>query len=395
MSDESPRVQELRRRVQADPASIAFAQLAEEYRRSGDAEEAVNIARAGLSHHPAYLSARVTLGRALLELGRLDDARDELTLVLNSAPDNLPAIRAMAEVHQQRGHLSDALEYYRRALRLAQFDPELESAVSRIENVVEPPAPKPATAPTPTKIEDLFDFDTLLQQLGGRPSAAEPASPVLPVAPSPVQQVELRPDESDPFSRLEQQLREQESAAEQARVAERQREAERAAREHAERLEAEREARQRQEAAAAEAARVEAERREAERRELEEQQRARALAERVEAERLEAERLEAARLAAERLEAERIEAQRQDAERAEAERLAAERLEAERREEARQEQLRLQAALAEAARRDQERRDAERREAERLAEARREQLVLAELEHWLAAIEYDRQHPSL
>ncbi|HYB95070.1 MAG TPA: tetratricopeptide repeat protein, partial [Vicinamibacterales bacterium] len=89
VGDDDSRLIELRRRVQADPASTAFAQLAEEYRRAGDNEEAVRVCRAGLHHHPNYLSARVTLGRALLELGQLDDAQRELDAVLTSAPDNL------------------------------------------------------------------------------------------------------------------------------------------------------------------------------------------------------------------------------------------------------------------------------------------------------------------
>ena len=72
---DSPRIEELRRRVQLDPASIAFAALAEEYRRSGRFEEAVATCEAGLQRHPAYLSARVTMGRALLEMGRFADAR--------------------------------------------------------------------------------------------------------------------------------------------------------------------------------------------------------------------------------------------------------------------------------------------------------------------------------
>ena len=62
---EHPRIEDLRRRVQKDPASIAFAQLAEEYRRAGQYQEAVEVCRAGLAIHPGYLSARVTLGRAL------------------------------------------------------------------------------------------------------------------------------------------------------------------------------------------------------------------------------------------------------------------------------------------------------------------------------------------
>ena len=103
----SPRIEELRRRVQKDPTSIAFAQLAEEYRRMGDYEQAVTTCRAGLAHHPSYLSARVTLGRALMELHRYNDARTELEAVLDLASDNLAAIRGLAEIHQRRGEAGD------------------------------------------------------------------------------------------------------------------------------------------------------------------------------------------------------------------------------------------------------------------------------------------------
>jgi predicted Zn-dependent protease len=99
---DTPRIEELRRRVEKDPASIVFAQLAEELRRAGDYEGAVRVCRRGLAHHPAYLSARVTLGRALLEGGQLEDARIELEQVVRAAPDNLAAHRALADVGRQR-----------------------------------------------------------------------------------------------------------------------------------------------------------------------------------------------------------------------------------------------------------------------------------------------------
>lgn len=203
----------MRRRVQADPASIAFAQLAEEYRRVGNNEGAVDTCRAGLIHHPDYLSARVTLGRALLELGRLDEALAELNVVLATAPDNLAANRALAEVYQKRGQLPEALAQYKRALDLAKFDPDLASEVQRIESVVSPPPPPIKTEPSPVAIEDLFDFDTLLEQLGGRtqpkPDFPSPIEPVI-ATPSIVERVELVTDPADPFLKLEQQLRETE-----------------------------------------------------------------------------------------------------------------------------------------------------------------------------------------
>src|ERR1700680_382804 len=108
MADHS-RLEDLRRRVQKDPASIAFAQLAEECRRAGEYQEAIDTCRAGLAIHPGYLSARVTLGRALVELGHLDEAQVELSKVLESAPENLAAIRGLAEIHHRRGDLSAAL----------------------------------------------------------------------------------------------------------------------------------------------------------------------------------------------------------------------------------------------------------------------------------------------
>src|SRR5437762_898800 len=126
------RIEDLRRRVQKDPASIAFAQLAEECRRAEQYQEAVDTCRAGLVLHPGYLSARVTLGRALIELNQLDEAQTELDLVLATAPENLAAIRGLAEIFHRRGSLVEALRQYRAALALARNDPDLERTVTEL-----------------------------------------------------------------------------------------------------------------------------------------------------------------------------------------------------------------------------------------------------------------------
>ena len=100
---DDPRIEELRRRLRKDPASIAFAQLAEELRRAGAHEEAVTVFRAGLAVYPEYVSARVTLGRALLALDRLDEAQRELEYARSTAPENTAAIRALADIHDRLG----------------------------------------------------------------------------------------------------------------------------------------------------------------------------------------------------------------------------------------------------------------------------------------------------
>ena len=133
---ENPRIEELRRRVQKDPASIAFAQLAEEYRRAGSVDEAIAACRTGLAIHPGYLSARVTLGRSLIAINDLDAAETELACVLRSAPENLAAIRGLAAIHHGRGQLAQALGFYQAALGLARHDPDLEQTVEEISRTL-------------------------------------------------------------------------------------------------------------------------------------------------------------------------------------------------------------------------------------------------------------------
>jgi tetratricopeptide (TPR) repeat protein len=126
---EDARIEALRKRLQKDPGSIAFAQLAEEYRRAGRFQESIEVCRAGLARHPGYLSARVTLGRALLEVGDVEAAQRELNEVLRVAPDNLSAIRGIAEVHRKKGEIPEALEQFRSAFEMAGPDPTIEEVV--------------------------------------------------------------------------------------------------------------------------------------------------------------------------------------------------------------------------------------------------------------------------
>ena len=180
---DSQRIEDLRRRVQTDPASIAFAQLAEECRRAGHYQESVDVCRAGLELHPGYLSARVTLGRALIELNDLETALAELEHVLKSAPENLAAIRGVAEIHHRQGSLAEALAQYRAALALARNDPDLQRTVDELARQVEPPPP-PASADGLTFGQMQNEF---LQNLMP-PPPPPPAPAALQMAPPPASQ---------------------------------------------------------------------------------------------------------------------------------------------------------------------------------------------------------------
>jgi len=108
----NPRIDELRKRLDKEPASRLFAQLAEELRKEGELAEAIRICREGLQKHPNYPSARMTLGRALLDTKDLSAARTEFEAVLKAAPDNILASRFLAECHEGLGDLDRAAAQY-------------------------------------------------------------------------------------------------------------------------------------------------------------------------------------------------------------------------------------------------------------------------------------------
>jgi len=138
------RVDELRRRLQRDPGSRLFAQLAEELRKAGDVQEAIDVARAGLETHPSYASARLTLGRALLDSGDPAGARAELETAVREAPDNILASRLLGEALETLGDLGEALARYRTTLEIAPGDKHVEARLRAIQERFAGQGPAPA-----------------------------------------------------------------------------------------------------------------------------------------------------------------------------------------------------------------------------------------------------------
>lgn len=170
-SSDDARLGQLERRVKADPASVAFAALAEEYRRAGRYQEAVDVSRTGLVRHPVYVSARVTLGRALLELGALDEARQEFESVLRTAPENLAAIRGLAEIHHRRGEAPEAADHYQAALDAAEQLGASSGAHPAVEQVAAGLGTQPAGRPEPA----LAGLERFLGAILAARTAAEQA----------------------------------------------------------------------------------------------------------------------------------------------------------------------------------------------------------------------------
>jgi len=180
------RIDDLRRRLERDPESRIFAQLAEELRKHGEVQEAIGVARSGLERHPEYPSARLTLGRALLDSGDPAGARAELEATVAGAPDNILASRLLGEALETLGDLGSALAQYQTTLRIAPGDGHVEGRIRAIQSRLGAPEAGDAPGATadvtePMKVPNVSDPRRRVEEEGALPptirlSAAEMAS---------------------------------------------------------------------------------------------------------------------------------------------------------------------------------------------------------------------------
>ena len=90
-------IRQFEARLAREPTSQAYAALAEAYRRAGRAGEAVTLCREGLARHPGYVTTRLVLAKALLEVGDVQGARAEIQRFLGGEPDHEPGLRIAVE----------------------------------------------------------------------------------------------------------------------------------------------------------------------------------------------------------------------------------------------------------------------------------------------------------
>src|SRR5919205_2230526 len=102
------KIEELRFRLKTDPKSRLFYPLAEELRKVSRFEEAEQVLRTGLEHHPTYLSAWVSLGRVLRDQHKNDGASEALKKALQLDPGNVVAARLLADAYLALGDKVEA-----------------------------------------------------------------------------------------------------------------------------------------------------------------------------------------------------------------------------------------------------------------------------------------------
>ena len=114
-------------RVQRDPASLAFAQLADLYRKAGRTVQAIAVCREGLTRFPHYTTARLILAKALQAEGDSESALAELRAILEVSPRDVQSHRLAAEIHRRAGRLDEAVTHLESVVTLDPNDRESRS----------------------------------------------------------------------------------------------------------------------------------------------------------------------------------------------------------------------------------------------------------------------------
>jgi len=175
-------IEDLLRQYAENPRRV-FARLANELRKSGDYDRAIEICRGQIPQQPGYISGHIVLGQSLYDSGRLEEARQTFEAALNLDPENLIALRHLGDIARQHGANDVARGWYR---RLLEVDPQNDEVVAQLEAMGEaaggtPAMGQPAVAGEFSPTVDLEGLSVPPIEAAPSPDAATPAAPEIEI----------------------------------------------------------------------------------------------------------------------------------------------------------------------------------------------------------------------
>ena len=108
-----------------DPDGLAFAPLADAFRRNGQVREALDLLTDGMSRHPDYATGHVVATRLYVDQGMDSEAELAARRVLTLDPENLVAHSALVSILTRKGEAGEAA---RHKTALFAADPESDEA---------------------------------------------------------------------------------------------------------------------------------------------------------------------------------------------------------------------------------------------------------------------------
>ncbi|MGE0556057.1 MAG: tetratricopeptide repeat protein [Gemmatimonadales bacterium] len=138
---QSREIEKLQRRWQENPLGLTFAPLAEAYRKEGMYADALELLDIGLAQHPNYVPAHIVRGRCHLDAGSDSQAEAAFTRVTDLDPENVIALKGLAEIAERAGRYHEAADLLGQLLAFDRSNDDAKAQLARVRSALATPSP--------------------------------------------------------------------------------------------------------------------------------------------------------------------------------------------------------------------------------------------------------------
>lgn len=138
-------IEKLEARYRENPKGRNFAPLADAYRKAALIDNAIELCQSGLQLHPDYVSGHIVHGRCLVDKKDDNGAESVFRRVLDLDPENILALKVLAEISERNERFAAAVEWLNRLLLADPMNGEAADGLSRVRGKLS----AQAQAPTP------------------------------------------------------------------------------------------------------------------------------------------------------------------------------------------------------------------------------------------------------
>lgn len=126
-------IEKLERRWAENPKGRNFAPLADAYRKAGELDRAIELCKNGLELHPDYVSAHIVYGRCLIDQKNDSGAVEVFQKVLILDPENILALRVLAEIAERVGRYDEGVQWLGRLIAADPMNGDAAEALTRMK----------------------------------------------------------------------------------------------------------------------------------------------------------------------------------------------------------------------------------------------------------------------
>ena len=180
-------IEKLEKRWAENPKGRNFAPLADAYRKAGELDRAIELCTAGLERHPDYVSAHIVFGRCLIDQKNDAGASDVFRKVLTLDPENVLALKILAEIAERGGRFGEAADWLSHLLSADPMNGDAAEALARAKSKAAQSAPKQTPEPVARLVLEAAPHSPPQPQrdLVIEHASEEPTSPSLDVRGTP------------------------------------------------------------------------------------------------------------------------------------------------------------------------------------------------------------------